>query len=692
MKKAITLFTLFVLQISFLMPLMAQEFFICNSNNELHKVQSTDCTSQLKARLGFTFNDITFHPSGKLYGIRSTGALYELDTLTGSGLLVATLPTTTGTPTFNSLSCNAQGVIYATGIGGGLFTYTPQTQRINSIGTISVNGTAISASGDLTFYKGDLYVASARTLVKIDLSNPANSSNFMNFNITSDIFGIVSFVDCGIVTTYATSADRLSKVYKIDWPNRVLVNICQTTSWIFGGASRYEFIASNVLVDTTRATIYTCDKSREGLLPPRIVPNQRGCDSVVIENWVFVKKDTTRFLETTCNPQLVRSDTVRFQNFRGCDSVVISETKIGNDSIPKSWRMCQGDSFNFYNQWLRQTGRYFKNFRNATGCDSVIALQLTVLDKQTVVKDSFVCQQNRVGRDSVLLQSFYGCDSLSVQNRLIAPRINEKTPISWQICRGDTAKIGNFRFYTEGSFSPILKNQYGCDSTINLTLQLLRRDTTTVRPETCDPKKVKDSLIVLTNQVGCDSFIVIKPKLIQNQNSINNLPAKAEIVIGDSLQLLPQLNFNASLIQWTPPLSVSCTNCAAVFTRVSKSTKLRFFATDAKDCAVQQDITLLVNPNRRVYIPNVFSPNDDNVNDVFAIQGDANLVLVLSLKIFDRWGEMVYSGTHLKPNTEGWNGRFKGTALSPDVFVFWARLRFKNGDEVNYQGDVTLIK
>jgi gliding motility-associated-like protein len=563
MKKAVHIFSFFVFQFFFLGQVHAQEFYICTGLGALRKVQPSDCSSQLKVNLSTIYSDITFHPSGKLYGVTNTsiGVLHEIDTLTGSGQILTTFPISSGFESFTSLTCNAPGTIYAMSDAGKLYTYNPQTRVRNLVGTVSVNGNVIGAAGDLTFYKGNLYVASLNnSLVKIDLNQTSNSSIYMPFNVGANILGIVSFVDCGQVTTYATSGGASGKVYRIDWANRVLVLACQTNENINGGASRYEFIASVVTLDTIQVVNYTCDKSRENVLPPRTLRNQFGCDSVVLEKTV------------------------------------------------------------------------------------------------------------------------------------IAPRINEKTPISRQICFGDTLRMSQYRFYTEGVYSPILKNLYGCDSTVNLSLKLLRRDSTTLRPETCDPKKNKESLIVLKNQLGCDSLIFVKPILIENKNTVNNLPKQIEFIIGDSIQLSPQLNFTPANIQWTPASAVSCANCLSVFSRISKTTRVQFLAKDNKECGVQQEVVLLVNPNRRVFMPNSFSPNGDNVNDVFTFFGDANLQSIMSLKIYDRWGEMVFSGDNLKPNTEGWDGRLRGVDLSPAVFVYWARLRFKDGEEVDYRGDVTLIK
>ena len=65
-------------------------------------------------------------------------------------------------------------------------------------------------------------------------------------------------------------------------------------------------------------------------------------------------------------------------------------------------------------------------------------------------------------------------------------------------------------------------------------------------------------------------------------------------------------------------------------------------------------------------MPNVFSPNGDQINDVFAIDGI--FVLELELKVFDRWGKMMYESSD--PNGS-WDGRTpNGTDASPGVY-YW---------------------
>ena len=56
--------------------------------------------------------------------------------------------------------------------------------------------------------------------------------------------------------------------------------------------------------------------------------------------------------------------------------------------------------------------------------------------------------------------------------------------------------------------------------------------------------------------------------------------------------------------------------------------------------------------------------------------------------IFNRWGQVVYEGND--PN--GWDGRFDGEPAPAEVYVYLAKFRFPNGDQLEYKGDLTLIR
>lgn len=96
----------------------------------------------------------------------------------------------------------------------------------------------------------------------------------------------------------------------------------------------------------------------------------------------------------------------------------------------------------------------------------------------------------------------------------------------------------------------------------------------------------------------------------------------------------------------------------------------------------------------RVFIPTIFSPNNDRINDFFYIQDGGNILTIKSLKVFDRWGSLVFQAANILPNDEsaGWNGALNNGLLPPDVYVYVAEIEFKNGETVIKKGDITLVR
>lgn len=77
---------------------------------------------------------------------------------------------------------------------------------------------------------------------------------------------------------------------------------------------------------------------------------------------------------------------------------------------------------------------------------------------------------------------------------------------------------------------------------------------------------------------------------------------------------------------------------------------------NTKDCACE------------IYVPNVFSPNGDTKNDVFkAIPGTSCSLTQFSLKVFDRFGALVFESSSAD---EGWDGSYKGEKAPQATYVY----------------------
>ena len=116
--------------------------------------------------------------------------------------------------------------------------------------------------------------------------------------------------------------------------------------------------------------------------------------------------------------------------------------------------------------------------------------------------------------------------------------------------------------------------------------------------------------------------------------------------------------------------------------------------TDSLGCSATDEITITVDKSRDVYIPNVFTPNGDGINDNFMIFGGIGVTQIEVLKIYNRWGELLFEASNFQPNDPffSWDGKLKGKSLNPSVFVYFAEISFFDGVTIPYKGDVTLLK
>ena len=105
-------------------------------------------------------------------------------------------------------------------------------------------------------------------------------------------------------------------------------------------------------------------------------------------------------------------------------------------------------------------------------------------------------------------------------------------------------------------------------------------------------------------------------------------------------------------------------------------------------CSKFFDITLFDSTACEIYTPNVFSPNDDGINDIWFIGCDKDLPY--DLCIYDRWGELLHYGTYIANGPYGWDGYFKNVPCNPGVYVFVVKI--KTSEHITLRGDVTLIR
>ena len=101
--------------------------------------------------------------------------------------------------------------------------------------------------------------------------------------------------------------------------------------------------------------------------------------------------------------------------------------------------------------------------------------------------------------------------------------------------------------------------------------------------------------------------------------------------------------------------------------------------------AVSNIIAILKDPN--LFHPTAFTPNGDNLNDIFSVFGQ--YVVDFEMKIFNRWGELLYTTDNLE---QGWDGTFRGNQMPEGTYTFIANIKDRAGRTFKRSGSVLLLR
>ncbi len=88
-----------------------------------------------------------------------------------------------------------------------------------------------------------------------------------------------------------------------------------------------------------------------------------------------------------------------------------------------------------------------------------------------------------------------------------------------------------------------------------------------------------------------------------------------------------------------------------------------------------------------LYVPNVFKPDGDGLNDIFFPLGTG--ITKYELNIFDRWGELLFTSQDF---SKGWDGTFKSLACKADTYIWKIKVNDPEGRTKEYVGHVTLYR
>ena len=194
------------------------------------------------------------------------------------------------------------------------------------------------------------------------------------------------------------------------------------------------------------------------------------------------------------------------------------------------------------------------------------------------------------------------------------------------------------------------------------------------------------------NSSGCADSVT--KTLHVNPLPTATLPSTLTTYVGSPIQIPVTYSTGVRSYSWEPAATLNCATCPEPIAGPKFNTRYTVNYTDSNGCkntSIVQVIVLCKDAN--VFVPNTFSPNGDGANDVFYIRGKG-LDRVKSLRVFNRWGEVVFEQRDFPANNPayGWDGKYKGNNPVPDVYVYQVEVFCENSDIIRFDGNVALIK
>jgi len=166
--------------------------------------------------------------------------------------------------------------------------------------------------------------------------------------------------------------------------------------------------------------------------------------------------------------------------------------------------------------------------------------------------------------------------------------------------------------------------------------------------------------------------------------------ASQTIVTPGTTVVLSGIPSGMTSYSWTPTTGLATPNAQSTNALMNETTVFTLTVSDGI-CDVSDTVEVrvytIICEDPYVFIPNAFTPNGDNNNDVLYVRGI--FIEKMIFRVFDRWGELVFESTD--PNF-GWNGIFRDKKLDPDVYDYYLDVTCIGGLNSIIKGNVTLMK
>lgn len=343
----------------------------------------------------------------------------------------------------------------------------------------------------------------------------------------------------------------------------------------------------------------------------------------------------------------IRYYIVRYDGLAGCGNDTVSFTDTVRIHYATTYdtidvEICNGETYNFYGREVYASGLYDTLFSSTQGCDSLVALNLTVNPLPDI--------------------------ALNHRERLV------------ELCEGDSFRVfaldpgaeTQYQWWKEGA--PF----YGSTG-----------------PEIYLKEPGQYRLMAVTDK-GCEDASRELNVVVHERPVAEILPREVQeeevICAFDTTLLRARVGAAGDQYSWSPPEAFRRLNLPEgpeVSGAFPEPTWVTLTVTSSYGCSDSTGIMVMTRPCCEVFMPNAFTPNGDGLNDFFKPQLQPSQLLV-GLKIFNRFGQLIYDNDNPR---RGWDGNYAdGTPASTETYMFLVEYTCADGKNYQEKGSLSLMR
>lgn len=280
---------------------------------------------------------------------------------------------------------------------------------------------------------------------------------------------------------------------------------------------------------------------------------------------------------------------------------------------------------------------------------------------------------NVVARDyKVFVKDYNGCINDTLVSVKLKGKIQLKTLTDTTICIGQEIQLLTTTNVTNYSWSPVV----GLDNPSMLQPFALPRQTT--------------SYIITATDKNCSSkdtvTVTVIPEIQVLVTPDADIPANKPFPLTASSSQLTGISGVSYM--WSPTYGLNNSAISNPNATLKASQTYSVTLSTIQGCSGTGKVTLTVIPPAIITLPDIFTPDGDGKNEVL-VPIASSIVSLNYLRIYNRWGEVIYFSKQLN---EGWDGKIKGIKSESGVYIWKMEAITKSGEIISKNGTVLLVR